>query len=347
VRNLAGGIWVFALLVGLAGCGFKTNPRPATATIPSEVESLNAYAYPHKIVLKWDVPLRNTDGSPFTDISGFKVFRRSERIGEECQTCVDKRKVYANVDFQSPVNAVIEKGEVVYTDRNVTSGLTYSYSVAAYNLKGREGKLGPELDVVFEEPPAPPGGLRARVDSKGVHLEWEGPMQVTGVKNYRVYRGTTDDPDHMKAIGGTANGETSFLDNNAQRDATYYYNVRSFKTNRGVPLESVASFAVKVHVPSVLWDAPEDVTTLPTREGITVGWLPVKIEKTETRYNLYRSESGKIFERINKEPLVEPKFTDRKVVPGKVYRYAVTAFPKDKPEDESSRAGSEAVKFSR
>ena len=308
---------------------------------------MNAYGHADRVVLKWDVPLQNTDGSPFTDVSGFKVFKRSEKIGEECEACMEKRKLYANVDFQNPVNAVIDKGEVEYTDKTVTPGLTYSYSVSAYNLKGREGKPSPEVDVVFDEPPAPPGGLRSRVDSKGVRLEWEGPLHATAVKNYRVYRGAADNPDQMKAIGGTTNGETSFLDNSAPRDATHYYRVRSFKTNRGVSLESSESSAVKVRVPAVLWDPPEKVNTLSTRDGITIWWDKVNIERNETRYNIYRSESDKLFEKINREPLAEPNFNDKTVVRGKTYRYKVTAFPRDKPEDESGGAGSEVVKYTR
>lgn len=346
MRNPCCGVWILIVSCLVAGCGFKTNPRPATATIPGEVGLVTAYAFPDRVVLKWAVPAFNTDGSPLEDISGFKIYRRAEKIGEECETCEEKRRPHANVDFQKPVDAVIEQGEVVYTDKTPNHGHTYSYSVSAYNLKGREAKISTEVPVVFEEPPPPPAGLRVRVDPKGVLLEWEGPPRASGIENYRLYRGTSDKPDEMKSIGGTTSGETTYLDKDVQRDKTYYYQVRSLKMNRGISLESNPSQSVRAEVPAVLWSPPENVNTAATREGIRVYWDPVKIEKKDTRYNIYRSEAGKVFEKLNPEPLANPWFVDKKVVVGRTYRYAVTAFPRDRTEDESARAGSEAVKYS-
>ena len=120
----------------VTGCGYKTSPRPATATVPGEVGLVEAQGYPDKVTLKWHVPLSNADGSLLTDTSGFKVYRTAQKVGEECENCDEKKSIYANVDFQNPINAVIDKGEVLYTDKAVTPGNVYSYSVSTYNLKG-------------------------------------------------------------------------------------------------------------------------------------------------------------------------------------------------------------------
>jgi fibronectin type 3 domain-containing protein len=331
----------------LIGCGYKTSPRPATATVPGEVGLVEAQGYPDKVTLKWHVPLSNADGSLLTDTSGFKVYRTAQKVGEECENCDEKKTIYANVDFQNPINAVIDKGEVLYTDKAVTPGNVYSYSVSTYNLKGREGRSSQDLTVVFDEVPGAPQGLRADVDIGGISLEWTTPARAAGVGGYRVYRGSTDKTEEMKLIGGTKRDETSFVDKDVEKEKTYYYIVRSLKMNRGVSLESEPSPLVKVFVPSVQWKPPENVTTgPPTRDGITVAWDPVKIPNEETRYNIYRSEAGKMFEKINPEPLRNSKFDDRNVRKGITYRYAVTSFPEGKPAAESRRAASEAVRFS-
>ena len=308
---------------------------------------MEAYAYPGSVTLKWHVPVSNTDGSLLADLSGFKVYRTEHKVGEECENCDERKGVYANVDFQNPTNAVIDKGEVTYTDKSVTPGNIYSYSVSAYNLKGREGRPTQDTAVVYDELPLAPRGLRAYVDSAGVTLEWTtAPPGAAGVGSYRVYRGSTDKIDEMKMIGGTSKDEISFTDKNVEREKTYYYIVRSLKMNRGVSLESEPSPLVKLFVPSVQWQPPENVHTgPPTRQGITVAWDPVKVPNEETRYNIYRSEAGKPFEKINPEPLRTGYFEDRNVSRGVRYRYAVTSFPEGKPEEESRRAGSEAVVF--
>ncbi|MHB8203969.1 MAG: hypothetical protein ACYDHG_09740 [Desulfomonilaceae bacterium] len=52
-----------------------------------------------------------------------------------------------------------------------------------------------------------------------------------------------------------------------------------------------------------------------------------------------------MFQKINPEPTKTPWLLDSKVSRGRVYRYAVTAFPKNRPEDESSRTASEALRY--
>jgi hypothetical protein len=339
--------WILIVSSLLTGCGYKTSPRPATATIPGEVGLVEALGYPDKVILKWQVPLSNTDGSLLTDISGFKLYRTAQKIGEECENCEEKKSVYANVDFQNPTNAVIEKGEVVYTDKAVVPGNVYSYSVSAYNLKGREGRPSQVVNVVFDKTPPAPEGLRADVEPGGITLEWTMPPHAAGIKNYRIYRGTTDKPNEMKVIGGTKWDETSFVDKEVEKEKTYYYIVRSLKINRGVSLESEPSPLVKVFVPAVQCKPPESVHVESYGNAIRVWWDEVKIPNAETRYNIFRSEAGKLYVKINSEPLKDTSFNDSNVRNGLTYRYAVTAFPEGRPAEESRRTPSEEVKFNR
>ncbi|MCX5860842.1 MAG: hypothetical protein WCG29_07930 [Desulfomonile sp.] len=339
-----GGIWILVFVCFLGGCGYKTSPRPATATIPGEIGLVNALAYADHIILKWEVPPSNTDGSPLKDVSGFKVYRADQKIGEECENCGDKKVVHSNVDFQSPANAVIKKGEVLFTDKAVSPGRTYSYSVTAYNLKGSEGRPSQDVTVVLDNAPPAPEGLRASVDAKGVRLEWEAPSERDGIKNYRIYRSSSDDIMEMKPHGSTRWAETSFVDREAQDGKTYFYTVRSLKMNQGISLESGPSAVAKVFVSAVHRLPPENVNTGSTTDGIRIYWEPVKIQSEEIHYNVYRSEGGRLFHKINLEPVRNPWFVDKKVVKGRTYRYAVTAFPRNKPDEESSRSGSAAIK---
>ncbi len=338
-------IWSFVIIVSLAGCGYKTNPRPATATTPGEIILVNAYAYPDKIILKWNVPAFNSDGTPFEDVSGFKILKASSPISDDCDTCGDKKELFANVDFQTHANASIKDGEVIFHDKKVRPGNTYYYAVTSYNLKGREAKPSPDVKVIFDEIPVPPKHLKSSVEKDGVKLDWFFPEGQSENTAYRIYRGISPDVDVMKAIGGTGTGENSYVDRNVEPSSSYFYVVRANRMNQGVSIESNPSEVINVIVPAVTWGAPENINTASTRDGVRIYWNPVKIENDETRYNIYRSDQGGIFEKINTEPVRNAWFVDGKVVAGRSYRYAVTAFPKTKPDEESNRSGSESIKY--
>ncbi len=345
MKNLGLIIWPFVIMALLSGCGYKTNPRPATATTPGEIILVNAYAYPERITLKWSVPAFNNDGTPFQDVSGFKIFRASSTVSDDCETCGDKKDLLANVDFQKPTNAVIKDGEVIFNDTAVKTGHVYHYSVSPYNLKGREAKPSPDVKIIFDEIPPAPQRLRANMEKDSVKLEWSVPDGHTKNLAYRIYRGASPDRESMKPVGGSGTTENTYLDRSVDRSSSYYYTVRSARMNQGVSIESHPSDVINIVIPSVTWGAPENINTASTKDGIRIYWNPVKIENDETRYNVYRSDQGGIFEKINPEPARNAWFIDTKVERGRSYRYAVTAYPKTKPDEESNRSGSESIKF--
>jgi len=333
--------------LALVGCGFKTTPRPATATVPGDVALVEAHAFPDHVVLKWEAPLANVDGSLITDTSGFKVYRIAQRVGEECENCDEERKLYANVDFEKPTNAVVKGREVTYTDRGVSPGNVYVYAVSTYNLKGREGAQSPAVTVPLDDFPPPPDGLRATAAEGGVVLEWAVPPRPAGIRSYRIYRGESEKPEDMQQIGGTKWAETAFTDKDAEKEKVYYYCVRSLKMHRGMPYESGPSEPVRIRATAAPIPSPENVVTAAGREGINVRWDQVKLPSGEVRYNVYRSESGTLFVKANSEPLTNAWFIDKDVKQGKTYRYAVACFLSTKPEEESARTASEALEFKR
>jgi uncharacterized protein len=345
LRRSVDGICLVIISLALVGCGFKTTPRPAAATVPGDIAIVEAHAFPDRVVLKWEAPLSNVDGSLMKDLSGFKVYRSERRVGEECDNCQEDRKLYANVDSQKPTNAIFKGREVTYSDTDASPGNVYVYTVSTYNLKGREGAQSPEVTVPLDDFPPPPEGLMAHSENDGVGLEWNAPPRPAGIRGYRIYRGESDSPEDMQQIGGTKWAETSFKDKDAEKDKVYYYRVRSLKMNRGIPYESRPSEPERVRMAAAQVQSPENVNTAPGQDGIRVYWDPVKLSSGEVRYNIYRSESGTMFLKANIEPLTNPWFIDKDVKSGRTYRYAVTSFPATKPDEESSRTASEALEF--
>jgi fibronectin type 3 domain-containing protein len=297
------------------------------------------------VVLKWQIPQTNVDGSPLTDISGFKVYRTGQKAGEECENCEEKKTMHANVDYQNPTNAVIANGEATYTDMDVAPGNTYFYSVSTYNLKGREGRFSDNKTVPMDEPPPAPDGLRATAEAGAVKLEWTSPPQGAGIKGYRIYRGTSTNIAEMKPVGDTKAADTKFVDNDVEKEKNYYYVVRSFKMNQLVPFESGPSPIARVSVSLTAQHPPENVRADVKRDGIRIYWDEVKSPNQEIRYNVYRQESGRAYKKINPDPIRTPWFIDRQVLKGKTYRYTVASFLEGKPGEESSRTASTAVEY--
>jgi len=330
----------------LAGCGYKTHPRPATAAVPGGVGLAQAQAYPDQVILKWDIPRSNADGSLLKDLAGFKVFRSSHRVGEACPDWDKPENLHASVDYQTPTNAEIVGSEVIYTDDRTSPGNVYYYAVSAYNNRRKEGAKSATVTVAVVEAPPVPRGVRSEFDKTGIILNWDPPDAPAGIRAYRIYRGDSPDLKSMRSVGRTRWAENSFVDKQVEKDRTYYYVVRSLKMSGGVSLESAPSQVARAVFPKVQWDSPENVNVESRRDGVRVWWEPVRIPRAETRYNVYRSEAGKTFDRINPRPLSQLSFTDGNVKKGREYRYAVSAFPEGRPDEETRRSASEAVKHS-
>jgi fibronectin type 3 domain-containing protein len=335
------GILVASCLIW--GCGYKTSPRPATATIPAEINLVDARGYPDKIVLRWPVPEKNSDASKLTDISGFKIYRSVQKNGE-CENCGEPKEMYANVDFQNPIDAVIEKGDIIYTDKNVSPGRSYTYYASVYNLRGKESKLSSDVTVGLESVPATPEDLQAVNESGRVRLKWSYPVDEPDIQGHRIYRGPEPDISEMKVIGSGEANQREFFDRDIEKDKTYHYAVRSFKMNRGVSIESKPSNIATPAVAAEAEQTPEKVSASITRDGVRVSWDPVSTAAGQAKYNVYRSETGRLYTKINPEPISGTMFTDRHLRRGRIYKYAVASITNNK---ESGRSVPTEIEYRR
>lgn len=335
----------FLAFGALFGCGYKTSPRPPTATVPARVGFIDAHGYPGKIVLRWAVPVVNTDGSELRDLSGFKVFRQRFPFRERCDDCDLQQEIHTNVDFHSPTNATIAQGAVKLVDTSVTPDSTYAYRVAAYNLQGVTGPLSETFTVDYAAPPPAPTGLTAEYERNGIKLKWDAPAIPAGIRYYRVYRGSSPNGEDLEPLGHTKWADPMYTDTSAPAEQAFYYRVRAVKVEDGFPVESPPSELVKGVLPVVEIEAPEKVLVMSTPDGIRVWWVKPANADKDTRYNVYRSSEDGPFRRINTTPVGRLSYLDRDVEKGKTYRYEVAAFPRGRPDAESTGTASEDLEY--
>jgi hypothetical protein len=82
-------------------------------------------------VLTWMPPTQNVDGSPLTDLAGFRVYWGSADSG------------YTN---SVSLNTA---GQTSYVIENLVPGGTYSFAVSALNARGLEGELSDPMAVTI------------------------------------------------------------------------------------------------------------------------------------------------------------------------------------------------------
>ena len=87
--------------------------------------------------LSWDEPITNSDGTPLTDLAGYKLY-----YGTTSGSYSD------NIDVGSVTT---------YQITNLTDGLTYYFAVIAYDTSGNESDYSNEVSKTMDtEPPPPP-----------------------------------------------------------------------------------------------------------------------------------------------------------------------------------------------
>src|SRR4030042_3961897 len=82
-------------------------------------------AYPGQATLSWDPPTTNADGTPLTDLSGYKVYHGATSGN------------YSQIIDVSNVTT--------YTVANLTAGLTYYFAATAYDALGNESGYSNEV----------------------------------------------------------------------------------------------------------------------------------------------------------------------------------------------------------
>ena len=111
-----------------------------------------------------------------------------------------------------------------YTDSSVKDGLTYRYTVSAFDLSGNVSALSATLTVTTPDitPPTVPKNLRVTAKSStGIDLAWAASTDNVGVASYRIYRGSTPTSLALRANSTT----TAYADTALRNGTTFCYAV--------------------------------------------------------------------------------------------------------------------------
>jgi hypothetical protein len=339
------------LVAGLLSCGRRGSPVPPRPAAPAAVRDLRAEPFENAILLTWNRPAGNEDGSPLTDLLEFRLFRA---VGPAAPREARGRPAFsllATVRADRPDNAVVEGDRYAFRDdgggAGLTPGLRYGYRVQGVNRRGVVGTPSAEISTEYSLAPPAPIGLTAVAGSGVVNLRWQPPVPPAGapaLRGYNIYRALQPGAYAPQPINGGPIVETQFRDAAVENDVTYYYVVRSVGGDRPPWRESGDSSEVSATPIDLVPPAPpRGLTAIPGPGVVSLSWN-ASAEPDLLGYLVYRREPPTLTPaRLTETPIQSTTFPDRTVRAGTRYVYTVTAVDGSPRRNESAPSSSASV----
>ena len=295
--------------------GFDGTGKSATmpAAVPADVKMTSAVVSGNTIVVTWE----KANGA-----ATYNVYRKGP--GDTSWQAVSYK--------QSATS---------YTDKNVTAGGTYKYTVRGVAADGKtvsKGFDGTGKSATMPAAPAKVTLVSAEADSAGILVKWKA---ATGAATYNIYRKGPGDT-HWKTVVYKYNG-TEWKDTAVTNGVTYTYTVRGVAAD-GKTISASWDNAGKSDAVTKAPTTPANVTmgkVTAVKGSITVTWSYAADAKT---YNIYRKGPGDTSWQPVAYKQSGTSYTDKNVTAGSTYSYTVRGVSADgKTLSRSWDAGRSAV----
>ena len=327
--------------LAVSACGRKGDPFLSVPLAPSTVRAVTAVARPGEIVLTWQAPGGNTDGTDLLDLSGFHVYRAQETFADFCLKCPRSYELLFNYEYLGPRGQRPERRSYHYRDTAVKPGIVYMYRLRAYNASGTAGPNADTLDVHYDVALQAPRDFQLERRNRLVVLSWQ-PVNALAdgraagdISGYTIYR-RVEKGEYEAPLNAQPIQEVRFEDIPPEYDTVYYYTVRAVRTVEQTIIESDASPEIRLEYFDITPpEAPRFLTVIAQSGGILLKWM-AKSEKGFAGYHVYRRTAGGEFKRLNAELLRTNSWLDTTAVKGHGYEYAVSSVDDSQSANESS-----------
>lgn len=193
-----------------------------------------------------------------------------------------------------------------YVDKNVVSGVKYTYIVCAHNDSGYGDSSQPPVTVTYLD--APVVSSVAAIEN-AIEVKWSA---VNGAQSYNVYRKATN-ATNWECIGESAS--LSYIDEDITEGVYYRYSVSAVADNS----ESVynTTGVEGMYFGNVKW-----IKATPVANGAEITWEALA---KANAYEVYRKTADDA-DWIKLARVSTTKYTDTAMASGVVYFYMVKAF---------------------
>lgn len=295
-------ILALILLIAVASCGRKDQPRLPVHEKPERPVALNARHRESSVILKW-----------------------SSKDKPKSTSIADKGKPQAISDF---VVQRADKGDyrdiafvanaTTYIDKSIDNGFSYSYRVAV--KKGKSvGDFSETVTIFTSAPPAKPATPTFKIGLSAVTIQWK---RAGASVFYNVYKGTqADTPLNPMPMDGDS------FEDRAGLGLRSYYVLRAVTNSPSGVLNAISmdegppSDGVEVMREDFIPSKPTAFMALSVSSGVQLFW-DESPEKWVKGYNIYRSANGTDYVKIGFT--LTPAFAYKENITAETF-YRVTA----------------------
>lgn len=340
---------LFSLLFSLflLGCGVVAPPVPPIPKIPAPPRDLVAEQRGERVLLRWSVPLLNTDATRIDKPQRMEVFRW---FTDNLNQLEENFAVHARSAYLIPeqvLDTFVREARVEFADPlgpetlRQQAGCYAVYAVKALNLKDEAAGFSNLVAVRIYPVPAPIAPLATHVTEQAIELRWAAPGQTTSgtpleaIAGYHIFRSTTGEPDSFVLIGTAPTAR--YADHNFQFGETYFYRLRTL-AQFGVDTVASDDSVVASVTPRDVFPppTPAKLVAIASPAGIDLTW-DASVAGDLAGYYVYRSEqAGTGYVCLTPAPHLAQSFADSNVELGKTYYYVVTAVDREGNESPFS-----------
>ena len=241
-------IGVIMMLAVVCGCGHKGPVIPLGDPLPVAPAGFSAQQRGDTLLLSWEIPTVNQDGSRIDGLKGFEVLRMDFDGIEICDTCRDTARPLSTLDLDYLQGATRSGSTVSMTDSGIDPPRAYRYHVVALSGQAHRGARA-TLDVVTLRPPEPPAALQGEGLDRLVKLQWDGDLPLgegETLLGFLIYRTIAGQPFPPNPLQSRPVVENRYEDLGVANDIPLRYAVRSVILHAGKELQSRLSDEITV-----------------------------------------------------------------------------------------------------
>lgn len=238
---------LLAVLSG-AGCGKKGPVQALRLALPAAVSGVELAQKGNALLLSWLIPTANQDGSPLTDLAGFKVYKTDYDLAKGCPECRPPQQLLRDIDLDYYRSSHRQSQRILLWDNVVEEDNGYRYLIIPYTASGQFGP-GFTIHRPCYAPPLPPAEIAGSGLDQQVRLQWsaaEDSRQGIEWLGYNIYRRSADQYFEAQPLNDAPVAALNYDDFNVSNEGDYSYALRSVVRLGEQVLESQLSPQVAV-----------------------------------------------------------------------------------------------------
>ncbi|OQY25297.1 MAG: hypothetical protein B6I37_01615 [Desulfobacteraceae bacterium 4572_35.2] len=241
-------VLALTIVLALTGCGNVGPVQPLLKTLPKGADSITLEQKGNALLLSWQIPTLNQDGTALTNLAGFAIYKSDYDLAKGCPECRPPKNLYRKIDLAYFRSNNRNSNRIHLWDNAVEEEMGYRYKIIPYTAEGLDGASAIVHRPCFIPPDSPTNLVGTGLDHQA-RISWDAASETRqGVQliGYNLYRRSGDTYFSTTAVNDAPLTSLNYEDSTVKNDVVYSYALRSVITIGEQQLESTFSTEVKV-----------------------------------------------------------------------------------------------------